>query len=323
MPEFVKVILLVIAINVLGIDCANESLTDRALNTFERLTSTTTLTVNIRDDDDQDPSFIYQGCMLLDGSCINPEYSASVSSGVLSGILNISPEKIQAVDMDSINAPIHYSFLSGNPQNYRDFFEINPNTGAVKQIRAVDTTVTKKFDIIIKAVEESEAKRSATAKLTITVKPVDSNPPVITASSVEGYVDENAPVGTKVIDKDGNPIKLTVFDADLAPEDPKPNYTFELTTSFFGIDQSGTLIVNEENLDRDPPSPGRFRFQVIAREKTGIAASTPLSFVVTLNDVNDNAPLLPMVPPITVQAGEARREVIKGIFVQLYAWYDG
>jgi len=73
-----------------------------------------------------------------------------VSSGVLSGILNISPEKIQAVDMDSINAPIHYSFLSGNPPNYRDFFEINPNTGAVKQIRAVDTTVTKKFDIIIK-----------------------------------------------------------------------------------------------------------------------------------------------------------------------------
>lgn len=52
--------------------------------------------------------------------------------------------------MDSINAPIHYSFLSGNPPNYRDFFEINQNTGAVKQIRAVDTTVTKKFDIIIK-----------------------------------------------------------------------------------------------------------------------------------------------------------------------------
>lgn len=61
----------------------------------------------------------------------------------------------------------------------------------------------------------SETKRSATAKLTITVKPVDSNPPVITASTVEGFVDENAPVGTKVIDKDGNPIKLTVSDADL------------------------------------------------------------------------------------------------------------
>lgn len=63
--------------------------------------------------------------------------------------------------------------------------------------------------------EDSEAERSATAKLSITVKPVDSNPPVISASSIEGYVDENAPVGTKVTDTAGNPIVLSVSDADL------------------------------------------------------------------------------------------------------------
>lgn len=97
-------------------------------------------------------------------------------------------------------------------------------------------------------------------------------------------------------------------------EDPKPEYTFELTTTFFAIDKAGTLVVNEENLDRDPPSPGRFRFQVVARERSGLAASSPLSFVVTLNDVNDNAPMLPMTSPITVQAGETKREVIKVLF---------
>lgn len=99
------------------------------------------------------------------------------------------------------------------------------------------------------------------------------------------------------------------------PDDPKPTYTFELTTNFFAIDSSGVLVVNEENLDRDPPSPGRFRFQVVAREKTGVAASSPLSFVVTLNDVNDNAPLLPMTAPITVQAGETKRQVTKVSFL--------
>ena len=61
----------------------------------------------------------------------------------------------------------------------------------------------------------SEQKRSATARLFITVKPVDSNPPVVTATSTEGYADENAPIGTKVVDKDGNPIRLTVTDGDL------------------------------------------------------------------------------------------------------------
>lgn len=123
---------------------------DRARNQSERFSATTTLTVNIQDDDDQDPSFIYQGCMLLDGTCINPEYSASVSSGVLSGILNIYPEKIQAVDMDTINSPIRYSFLSGTPSSFREFFEINPHTGAVRQIKPVDTAVTKRFELIIK-----------------------------------------------------------------------------------------------------------------------------------------------------------------------------
>jgi hypothetical protein len=47
------------------------------------------------------------------------------------------------------------------------------------------------------------------------------------------------------------------------PEDPKPSYSFEMTTSFFTIDNNGYLKVNVENLDRDPPSPGTFRFQVI------------------------------------------------------------
>lgn len=49
------------------------------------------------------------------------------------------------------------------------------------------------------------------------------------------------------------------------PDDPKPLYSFELTTNFFQIDEEGTLVVAEENLDRDPPSPGKFRFQVSLR----------------------------------------------------------
>lgn len=86
-----------------------------------------------------------------------------------------------------------------------------------------------------------------------------------------------------------------------------------MTTDFFKIDNAGFLVVNQENLDRDPPSPGKFRFQIVAREKsgTGNAASAPLTMIVALDDVNDNAPNLPMVPPITVEAGEGKREVVK------------
>ena len=68
---------------------------------------------------------------------------------------------------------------------------------------------------LLQAEEASESHRFATAKLFITVKPVDSSPPQISASAVEGFVDENAPIGTKVIDNTNTPIKLTVTDADL------------------------------------------------------------------------------------------------------------
>lgn len=54
-----------------------------------------------------------------------------------------------------------------------------------------------------------------------------------------------------------------------------------------------------------------FFCQIVAREKTGNAASAPLSMSVSLNDVNDNAPKLPMIPPLTVQAGETKQPVIK------------
>lgn len=95
------------------------------------------------------------------------------------------------------------------------------------------------------------------------------------------------------------------------PDDPKPAYTFELTTPFFAIDKVGHLIVNENNLDRDPPNPGKFRFQIVAREKTGTAASAPISLTVNLKDVNDNPPVLPIISPIMVPAGDTKRKITK------------
>nr|CAI5831259.1 unnamed protein product [Callosobruchus analis] len=293
---------------------------DRARVESERLSSTTTLTVNIKDDDDLPPSFIYKGCMLLDGTCINPEYTASVSSGVLHGVLNVHPEKIQAVDMDTVNSPIKYSFVSGEPDSYIDYFKIDPDSGAVHQIRPVDTTTAKKFSIIIKAQEVSEAKRSTTAKLFVNVKPVDSHPPEIKLSAKEGFVDENSPIGEVILDEHGNPLIVTVEDRDFGPTDPRPSYTFELTTPYFAVDPSSRkLIVADSKLDRDPPNPATLKFQIVAREvqtptstQSHGAASAPASITVKLRDVNDNAPMLPATGyKVQVPAGEGRRSVIE------------
>lgn len=285
---------------------------DRARNSSERLSATTTLTINVADSDDLDPSFIYRGCVLLDGACINPEYTASVPAGTLQGVLSVQPERIQAVDLDTISSPIKYSFLSGNPTSYDKYFEIDEQTGVLKQTKLVDASITaRKFDIIIKAEEVSELKRFTTAKLTINVKPVDQYPPVISASSIEGFVDENSPVGTKIVDGDGKSIRLTTTDSDITEGDDKPIYGYEITTPSFSVSKDGYLLVNEEGLDRDAPSPGKFRFQIVSREMNGNAASAPLSVTVTLRDVNDNPPKLPMIEPVSIAAGDGRRLVTK------------
>ncbi|XP_055373712.1 cadherin-99C [Condylostylus longicornis] len=282
---------------------------DRARNVTARLSSTTTLLVNIADSDDLDPSFIYRGCVLLDGACINPEYTASVPAGSLQGVLSVLPERIQAVDLDTLSSSIRYSFLSGMPGNYENYFEIDEQTGILKQIKSVDTSTARHYDIVVKAEEVSPAKRFTTAKLTIQVKPVDANPPVTTVSENEGYVDENSPIGTQILGASGMPILFKTTDADLSNDDPKPKYIYELTTPSFAVNKENILVVNEENLDRDPPNQGKFTFQVVAREPETNAAGAPLSITVYLRDVNDNAPKLPMIPPITITAGDGRRLV--------------
>ncbi|CAH1727237.1 unnamed protein product [Chironomus riparius] len=285
---------------------------DRARNSSERLSATTVLTVNIADSDDLDPSFIYRGCVNLDGACINPEYTATVPSGTLQGVLNIHPERIQAIDLDQISAPIKYSFVSGAPSTYNEYFEIDEQTGIVRQKKLVDSSVTaRQFDITIQAEEVSEAKRSTTARLTINVKPVDSFPPVINASSNEGFVDENSPKGTKVLDLNGKPIKLITTDADIPEDGEQPSYTYELTTPSFVISSDGILLVNDPNLDRDSPNLSKLRFQVVAREVKGNAASSPMSITVNLNDINDNTPKLALIPPVQITAGNERRLIAK------------
>jgi hypothetical protein len=100
---------------------------DRARNVSERFSTTTTLTVNVRDDDDQNPSFIYQGCMLHEGSCINPEYSTAVSAS-----------KSFNEGTDLVHLPPFGNLLSVPPEELSD-----GNLRWVQQRKVVHVTYTQ------------------------------------------------------------------------------------------------------------------------------------------------------------------------------------
>lgn len=68
-----------------------------------------------------------------------------------SGLLTLQPDRIAAIDTDpSSRAPIKYTFEEGTPSDFREYFEINPNSGWVKQIKAVNRSQVNKFDLIVK-----------------------------------------------------------------------------------------------------------------------------------------------------------------------------
>ncbi|CAG7733991.1 unnamed protein product, partial [Allacma fusca] len=285
---------------------------DRAFDPRYRKSSTATLTVQVIDADDQPPNFQLP-CKKHDGFCVDPTYEASVTRGVLSGVLDVRPERILAVDKDTLRSTIHYSFVTGSPPSFVDYFHIDSQTGVVRQIRPVDNDEEVRFDIILKATEVTPDKRSATAKLIITVHAVDSHPPIIQASALVGYVEENSPVGTVVLAfHDHLPIHFSVTDPDLTPNDPRPSYHYELTTTGFKVNEEGILVVSEEHLDRDPPHPAELKFQMIAREiGFGQASSSPLVMTVRLLDKNDNPPVLHKVGPVTIPGGDGKRPIIQ------------
>ncbi|GIY66383.1 cadherin-99C [Caerostris darwini] len=290
--------------------------TDKAADASQRLTSTTTLTIHVADGDDQDPAFVYDACTLVNGACVNPEYKTHVTSGIMSGLLKVLPEPILAKDRDSLNAGIRYSFVNGTPSIYSEYFEIDSSSGRIRQLKALDRKIAKKFEIIVKAEEMSDGRRFSTAKLQIDVEAVDNHPPILTPSAMEGYVNENSPVGTTVtVDKEGQvPLALQVADADLSGEEGLVSYTYEVTTNSFRVNSDGYLVVNEANLDRDPPNPSKYTFQVIARQVDslpGKGASAPVALSVHLNNVNDNSPVILPLPTVRLPAGDGLRTVAK------------
>merc|ERR1712223_1073765 len=272
------------------------------------------------DSDDLDPEFAYE------------EYTAKVTSGLKAkGALEVRPEKIRAEDKDTLRTEVEYSFLTDssipNLNNFERYFTIHPQTGIVSQIRSVDREQTSEFNLLIKAKEKSKNERAATAKLKIMVLPEDKSPPILQVSNKNGFVDENSPVGTKVVDAEGNEISFKVTDADhdiKTKELTMDQYTLEITTTFFRIDmKTGVLLVNEPNLDRDPPSSDRLTFQVFAREnkedgeEEGGKTSRPVSITVIIRDVNDNSPVLETIEDVIITAGKKRRKIAKVFFMQL------
>lgn len=271
----------------------------------------------------------YHQCLSSVGAASQPtggggpaEYFSTIMSGESEYLLRIVPQAIRARDRDELNAPIRYSFVNGTLANYSQYFQINPLDAVIKQVAPIERAqlaagAGSQIVLWIQAQEVSPNRLFSLAKLTIEVTPTDKSPPVLVPNSYEGRIEENAPIGSRVLVAGGGNasgattattafMRVGVLDADTpigaahhlkqqAHTSGAPLYEFDTTSDAFKVDRDGFVYVNKWPLDRDAPNQAMHMFQVTARQLGLVSSrsvSSPVSLNVSLVDLNDNPPVL-------------------------------
>ncbi|KAL6474715.1 hypothetical protein MHYP_G00157550 [Metynnis hypsauchen] len=277
---------------------------DRAPYPKDRLTATTTLTVDVLDGDDLGPMFL--PCNLVDNTrdCKPLTYRATVlelADPSRVNPVNVTPP-IQAVDQDrNIQPPsdrpgIIYSILIGKPSSYAEYFSLNSSTAELRLLQPVSREQHHRFDLVIKAEQDNGHPLPAFANLHIEVLDENDQAPYFQAPAYHGFIIESASVGTTISSSSNlsSPLTIIALDNDVEEsKDPMVRISLDNYDSIFAVTPSGlarylTLL---KPVDREEQQS--YTFTMIASD--GIQESSPVTVNITVIDANDNTPTFPNV----------------------------
>ncbi|CAH1245922.1 PCDH15 [Branchiostoma lanceolatum] len=272
-----------------------------------QLTATQTFTINILDEDDLPPAFNPCIRASLSDPCNPVTYSGEVTSGVNSGaVSDVNPEPVNAFDQDrdlqqADQTAIKYSIADGSPSTYADKFQIDENTGVVSVRQTINRVDAASYLLKIRAYQEDNPFRLATADMMITVNPSGNERPAFDQANYVGYVFENAPSGTTVRDSSSaqTPLKVMLSDPDVL--DGSPAVTIDVTTQPAGNDDRFSVTQGSSTREwyvlangaLDAETTNQYTLTITARETSGInpQSSTPSVVTINVQDVNDNTPV--------------------------------
>ncbi|XP_074924407.1 protocadherin alpha-8-like [Chelonoidis abingdonii] len=235
------------------------------------LTGTVQLVITVLDANDNAPVFsksVYEIKLL-----------ENTANGVLVMTLN-------ATDLDEgTNKDISYSFISYLPPNGRDLFSINSNTGEIRVKEKIDFEAHNIYEIRVEAKDKGNPPLAGHCKVVVEVLDMNDNAPEITISSQSVPVPEDAPPGTVVA-------LISLSDRDSGDNGKvtcsiPPNLPFRLVSTF----KNYHSLVLAEAVDRERVS--EYKIVVIARDQGAPSLSASSSILVSIADVNDNAPAFP------------------------------
>ncbi|XP_078595188.1 cadherin EGF LAG seven-pass G-type receptor 2-like isoform X2 [Branchiostoma floridae x Branchiostoma japonicum] len=188
---------------------------------------------------------------------------------------------VSATDGDEgENARISYSM------DILNAFEIEPSTGAIKTKQRLDHEAQASFAVSVTATDHGVPSKFDESYVDIIVNDVNDNAPVFLLESYSGSVREDCSRGTSVT-------QISATDAD-SGTNGQIRYTFtggDNGEDAFVIDERSGIIRTDKRLDRELIPV--YNLVAYAEDQGQPEQKTPVDIIVTIEDVNDNAPQFP------------------------------
>ena len=234
------------------------------------LTSSTVIKITVLDENDNTPTFSKQ------------TYTASVHENNVAGAL---VGHVTATDADAgANGMVSYR-IRGTAQRY---LNIDPITGTLTAKLSFDHEHVSNVRAVIEASDNSSVRpRTSSAVFRLTIQDKNDNAPTFSTTAFEFGVPENVAAGTKV----GH---VTAMDAD---SDTYNTFMFSFggTVVEFTIDEISGEIFTMQPLDRENRS--RYDLVVLATDRHTTELSSSVRVTITVDDINDNAPVVRFPTP--------------------------
>ncbi|NXH17451.1 PCD16 protein, partial [Bucco capensis] len=237
--------------------------TDQARNVSQRRSAAVTARVFVTDENDNAPAFLSPAAV----SVVEDQPTGFVAMHVAA----------QDGDLGE-NGRISYALRAGNGDGR---FHLNPSTGALSIVRALDREEVEQHNLTVVAMDHGFPRRSATQLLSILVLDVNDEAPTFEKPEYEAHIMENLPAGSPVL-------QVLATDRDLGANG---QVTYGgLSGGPFSIDPQTGLIVTTRALDREEQE--QHVLMVYARDGGLPPRLSKASVRVTVGDENDHAPRL-------------------------------
>lgn len=192
--------------------------------------------------------------------------------------------KLNATDADSgTNGEISYLFSKYTPERILEVFSVDTKTGELQVIGEVDYEQASVYDITVQARDGGTPAMEGSCHIKVEILDVNDNTPEVTLTSLTSPISEDAPAGTVIA-------LISAKDLDSGKNGQvtlkvSPGLPFKLKSAF----GEHYTLVTDGSLDRE--TVPEYTVVVTVTDAGSPPLSSKKTFVVSLSDVNDNAPV--------------------------------